>query len=79
MQERAKPKKRAVNLSIDADLVVEAKEAGVNMSEMLERTLENELKERRAEKWRQENRKAIQAHNRFIKAHGLLSDDWRKF
>ncbi len=31
MQERVKRRKRAVNLSIDADLVAEAKEAGTNM------------------------------------------------
>lgn len=79
MQEKPSRRKRAVNLSIHADLVAEAKEAGVNMSEMLEKALEDELRERRSERWRQENRKAIQAHNRFIRAHGLLSDDWQKF
>ena len=50
-----------------------------NLSALLERALEDELKQHRADKWRRENRKAIQGHNRFIKANGLLSDDWRKF
>lgn len=79
MQERPSRKKRAVNLSIDAELVAEAKAAGTNLSAVLERALEQELKERRSEKWRQENRKAIEGHNKFIRKHGLLSDDWRKF
>jgi antitoxin CcdA len=78
MQERPR-RKRAVNLSIDAELVALAKEAGTNMSALLERALERELKQHRDEKWRKENRDAIQRHNRFMKKHGLLSDDWRKF
>lgn len=79
MQERPKRKKRAVNLSIDAELLADARAAGTNMSALLERALENDLKEHRAEKWRQENREAIRNHNRFVRKHGLLSDDWRKF
>ncbi|MCC7252650.1 type II toxin-antitoxin system CcdA family antitoxin [Hyphomicrobium sp.] len=79
MQERPNRRKRAVNLSIDADLLAEAREAGTNLSALLEEALARDLQERRSEKWRQENRKAIQSHNRFIRKHGLLSDDWRKF
>lgn len=79
MRDHAKRKKKAVNLSIDADLLAEAKQAGINMSEALERTLANELKHDRWEKWRRENRAAIESHNEFIRKHGLLSDDWRKF
>ena len=79
MQERIKRKKRAVNLSIDADLAAEAKEAGTNLSALLERALEQELQEHRNAKWRAENRGAIENHNTFIRKHGLLSDDWRKF
>lgn len=72
-------KKKAVNLSIDPELWAAAKDAGTNMSSLLERALREELRERLHEKWRAENRDAIRAHNRFIKKHGLLSDDWRKF
>jgi antitoxin CcdA len=79
MQERVKSKKRAVNLSIDAELVSEAKAAGANMSALLERALKDELKQRRSEKLRAENRQAIQKHNQLVRKHGLLSDDWRKF
>lgn len=79
MQEHSKRKKKAVNLSIDAELLAEAKEAGINLSEALERTLAGELKHQRWETWRRENRAAIEAHNEFIREHGLLSDDWRKF
>ncbi len=79
VDKRTSSRKKAVNLSIDANLLAEAKEAGINISEALERTLSNELKHDRWEKWRRENRAAIEAHNEFIREHGLLSDEWRKF
>lgn len=79
MTKRTGSRKKAVNLSIDAELLAEAKQAGINMSEALERTLAEELKHDRWEKWRRENRAAIEAHNEFIREHGLLSDEWRKF
>ncbi|MFA5949821.1 MAG: type II toxin-antitoxin system CcdA family antitoxin [Hyphomicrobium sp.] len=72
-------KKKAVNLSIDAALIAEAKEAGTNMSAVLERALKEDLRERRTKQLQEENREAIAAHNRLIEQHGLLSDDWRKF
>jgi antitoxin CcdA len=71
--------KKAVNLSIDAELAAEAKAAGTNMSALLEKALKEELRERRWEKWRQENREANEAYNRFVEEHGLLSDEWRNF
>lgn len=79
MQDRAKPRKRAVNLSIDAVLLEEAKAAGTNLSAVLEKALVSELQETRLEKVRAEHRQAIEAHNRFIEKNGLLSDEWRKF
>ncbi len=79
MQDKPRRTKRAVNLSIDADLIAEARALGTNMSATLEKALREELREGREHKWREENRAANAAYNRFIKRHGLLSDDWRKF
>lgn len=79
MQERVKKPKRAVNLSIDAELLAEAKAAGTNLSAVLERALAAELEDVRLEKMRFEHREAIDAYNEFVAKHGLLSDEWRKF
>lgn len=79
MHNRPSSRKKAVNLSIDAELVAEAKAAGTNMSAVLEKALERELRERLHEKWRDENREAIGAYNKFVEEHGLLSDEWRSF
>jgi antitoxin CcdA len=77
MQDRAKPRKRAVNLSIDADLLEEAKAAGTNLSAVLEEALRDELKDRRWQSWRNDNRAAIESMNRYVAKHGLLSDKYR--
>ena len=79
MQERVKKPKRAVNLSIDADLLATAKAAGTNLSAVLEHALAAELESFRLEEMRSEHRAAIEAHNEFVAMHGLLSDEWRKF
>lgn len=71
--------KRAVNLTIDAKLLEEARAAGTNVSAVLEAALEKELAEYRLQSWRDENREAIDDYNRFIEENGLLSDEWRSF
>lgn len=69
---RAKARqKKSVNLSIDSELLAEAKSAGTNLSALLERALHAELKEHRWAKWREENREAIEASNRHLEQHGL--------
>lgn len=77
MQQRVKSRKRAVNLSIDADLIDEAKAAGTDLSALLERALRDELKERRWQAWREDNKEAIGSMNRYVEKHGLLSDRYR--
>ena len=70
-------KKRAVNLSIDADLLDEAKAAGTNMSAVLEKALGEELQDRRWKQWREENRAAIEASNDELGRNGLwFEPDW---
>jgi antitoxin CcdA len=66
-----RPKKKAVNVSIDAALAAEAKAAGVNISAVLEIALAAQLKSRREAQWRDENRAAIESMNAYVEIHGL--------
>jgi len=77
MQDRAPPRKKPVNLSIDAELLAEARAAGTNLSAALEKALRDELRERRWQKWQEENRESIESMNRYVEKHGLLSDKYR--
>ena len=66
--------KAAVNLSISAVTLREARTAKLNLSQFLEQGLQEHLKRRRAEKWAEENREAIKAYNERIQREGL----WHK-
>ncbi len=76
---KAKATKRAVNVSIRADLIDEAKAFKTNISAVVERALEEEHRERRREKWRAENREAIEEANAELAENGLWSDGLRTF
>ncbi len=68
---KTKATKRAVNVSIRADLIEEAKAFKTNISAVVERALDEEHRERRREKWRAENRPAIEAWNRWVEENGI--------
>ena len=69
--------KKAVNVTLDADLVAEAKEFGTNLSQVLERAVREAHREQRWAKWRKDNREATESMNAYVKKHGLWSKKYR--
>ena len=74
---KAKAAKRPVNLSVRADLIDEAKAFGTNISAVLERALEAEHRQHRIDRWRAENREAVQAWNSWIEENGIPFSELR--
>ena len=72
------PKKPA-NLSINSELLQLAKQLDINLSATLEKALNEQLKSKIAEKWREENRKSIAAYNKHAEKHGTFGDKVRNF
>jgi len=72
-------RKRAVNLSIDAELLQEARAVGLNLSRELEARLKERTKTERWARWQAENQAAIEDHNRRIEREGSWSDGLRRF
>jgi antitoxin CcdA len=72
-------RKKAANLSIDAELLKEAKTLGINISQFAEEKLAEEVRRRRWEAWRNENRAAIEAYNRHIERDGIFGEEYRRF
>ena len=72
------PKKPA-NLSINSDLLNEAKSLKINLSATLEAALLNEVKAARRDLWLAENKEAIDACNKLAESHGLFADKHRVF
>ena len=69
----AKPgRKRAVNVTVAEDVLAEAKRLKMNLSQVLEDELRKRVTEEKTRRWQEENREAIDAHNRFIEKHGIF-------
>ena len=72
-------RKQSANLSIRSDLLRQARARKINLSKTLEESLEEILKKQDLQTWVEENRKAMEASNRFVDEHGLWSDGLRSF
>src|ERR1700720_4463897 len=70
-------RKRAVNLSVDGELLEDARTQGLNLSQAFEDLLRERLKEQRIRRFEEENREAFENHNRFIEKHGIWSKKYR--
>ncbi len=71
--------KKPTNLSINSDLLTKARENKINLSATLEKALIQQLRQTESERWKNENRKAIEALNELTDKHGLFSDSFRTF
>lgn len=75
-----------VTVEVDAETLARAREARIDLSELLTRALRRELpprseaeRKRVAEQWYKENKDAIDASNEYVERHGLFSDGMRMF
>ena len=74
--EQPTPRKR-VNLTVREDIMAEARALGLNTSRAAEAGIEAAVREEKGRRWREENREAIEAHNRRIEREGtLLPTPW---
>jgi antitoxin CcdA len=71
--------KRAVNLSIDADILAAAKQQGINLSRALEEELRKRTQEQKIRRFKEESREAVESYNRFIEEHGIWSEKYRSW
>jgi len=74
-----KAPKRPTNLTINTDLLTQAKGMKINISSVLEVALANALKQKKREQWLQNNTDAITEYNNQVSQFGLFSDDMRTF
>ena len=71
--------RRATSLTLDRDLLAEAKTLGVNVSRAAEEGLAVALKAERARRWKEENAEAIREYNEFVEREGVLLSEHRMF
>ena len=75
-----------VTLELEASALAAAREAGIDLSELLSHALQRRLlqqnlsqQEQTARQWYEDNKTAVDAYNEMIDAHGLFSDGVRTF
>lgn len=71
--------KKSANLSINADLLQQAKQLNINLSQTLEQHLAEIIRQTQRSQWLTENKDALDDYNRRIEKHGTFSDGLRRF
>lgn len=71
--------KKSVNLSINSDLIQQAKALKINLSKLLEEKLAQTIAAQKESLWIQENKEAIDDYNERISKNGTFSDRLRRF
>ncbi len=70
--------KKATNLSINSDLLRQAKAYGINLSATLEASLEALIRKEKEKQWLEETRDAVEEYNEYIRKNGTLAMRIRK-
>ncbi|NNM68434.1 MAG: type II toxin-antitoxin system CcdA family antitoxin [Gallionella sp.] len=71
--------KKATNLSINSDLLRQAKELHINLSQTVEEYLARVVREAKQQQWLAENADFIAAYNKRIEKDGLPLEQYRTF
>lgn len=71
--------RRAANLSIDGELLKQAKSLKVNVSRAAEAGIARAVAEAQAKQWLAENAEALESSNTFVETHGLPLEAYRRF
>jgi antitoxin CcdA len=71
VRDSSAPFRRPTNLSLDSQLVDEAKALGLNVSRACERGLAAQIAEEKSKRWRTENAAALGSSNAYVDENGL--------
>ncbi|WP_010186080.1 type II toxin-antitoxin system CcdA family antitoxin [Sphingomonas sp. PAMC 26605] len=71
--------RRPTNLSLDEQLVADAKALGINVSRACEVGLDAEIRAERNRRWKEENREATAAWAEYVETYGLPLERYRQF
>ena len=71
--------RKPTNLSLDANLLKQAKALKVNLSRAAEDGVRAAVSVAKAQQWKVENVAAIRSSNAYVEKHGLPLDSYRQF
>ena len=73
---RNNTRKQTINVTIQKNIIHQAKELDLNISRNAEKGIENAIKEEHSKRWKEENKAAIEAHNKRVDNEGLLINSY---
>lgn len=79
MTRQATAAKKATNVSLAENLLIEARELRINISQAAEAGVARAVAEKRAEQWVKENAKAFECWNAYVDKNGLPLAKYRTF
>ena len=71
--------RRATNVTLSVELLTQARELGLNISQACEQGLKAEIARSRAVRWVEENRDALASSNDHVERNGLPLAAFRQF
>ncbi|MFT4027781.1 MAG: type II toxin-antitoxin system CcdA family antitoxin [Novosphingobium sp.] len=71
--------RKATNVSLDADLLEQARELDINISRACESGLVEQISKARSERWLAENADAIDSYNKWVERNELPLAHYRQF
>ncbi len=71
--------KKATNVTLAENLLAEARELRINVSQAAEAGIARAVAEKRSEIWMKENLEAIESSNAYVEKHGLPLEKYRMF
>ena len=76
---QGKALKKATNLTLNTEVLAEAKKLGINISKACDAFLESLVRQEKERLWKLENADFIVSYNKNIEDEGLPLDSWRTF
>ena len=71
--------KKPTNVSVNGDLLRQAKSLKINLSQVLEQRLIEIVRDKQRELWLAENQKALEDYNTYVQRNGVFSDGFKQF
>ncbi|GAA5017409.1 hypothetical protein GCM10025794_05320 [Massilia kyonggiensis] len=73
------PSKKATNISLSMDVYLDAKNFGINISQLCEQTLREEIQKRKEQQWNEQHADFLAAYNSLVDTEGVALQEWRAF
>ena len=77
--EKVKTHRKPTNLSLDNELLREAKALGINVSRSAEAGIEVAVRRQKQLNWLKENAAAVESSNAYVEEKGLPLSQYRRF